>query len=374
MQILWSSPEYLQIFCYLCCMDFTIQLLHWYDANRRDLPWKHTRDAYKIWLSEIILQQTRVEQGRPYYTRFVEKYPAVQDLAAAPIDEVLRLWQGLGYYSRARNLHHTAQLIISEHRGIFPSTYKELLMLKGIGPYTAAAIASFAFREAVPAVDGNGYRILARVFGIDTPIDTTTGKKQFAELATTLISQKHPDKFNQALMDFGSLVCAPAKPLCAECPLQEICIAYAKKTIDKLPVKSKRTAIRNRYFHYLFFREGDCTYIRKRTEKDIWQGLYEFPLIETTQKVTHGKLVSSEQWQLLTGNKPVNIVNVSSEIKHQLSHQTLHAQFYTVDIEKASPTLKKEYTQISTNELDNYSLPRLLTIFLEHLYDIKIFF
>ncbi|MDR2802218.1 MAG: A/G-specific adenine glycosylase, partial [Prevotellaceae bacterium] len=198
-------------------MDFTAELLEWYRVHRRYLPWKQTGDPYKIWLSEIILQQTRVEQGEPYYRQFTERFPTVQALAAAPLDEVLRLWQGLGYYSRARHLHHTAQQIVAEHGGRFPRSREALLKLKGIGPYTAAAIASFAFKEAVPAIDGNGYRILSRVFGIEEPADTDAGKKLFAEIAAELIPAAHPDDFNQALMDFGSLVCTP-RPLCAGCP------------------------------------------------------------------------------------------------------------------------------------------------------------
>ena len=345
-------------------MDFTAELLKWYRVHRRDLPWKQTDDPYKIWLSEIILQQTRVEQGEPYYRRFTERFPTVQTLAAAPIDEVLRLWQGLGYYSRARNLHHTAQQIVAEHGGHFPRSYEALLKLKGVGPYTAAAIASFAFKKVVPAIDGNGYRILSRMFGMDEPVDAGAGKKQFTELATALISPTHPGEFNQALMDFGSLVCTP-KPFCADCPLYAGCYAFAHKAVEKFPVKSKRTAVRTRYFYYLFVRHKNSVFIRKRTEKDIWQGLYEFPLIETAIRTTLEKLMAHKQWAAFFGDTPVQVCRISGEIKHQLTHQTLYATFYTIDIPKLSQALQTGYLNILPGLLDNYSLPRLITIFLE---------
>ncbi|MDR0582521.1 MAG: A/G-specific adenine glycosylase [Prevotellaceae bacterium] len=346
-------------------MDFAKELLKWYHAHRRSLPWKRTNDPYKIWLSEIILQQTRVEQGEPYYLRFMERFPTVQDLAAAPLDEVLRLWQGLGYYSRARHLHDTAQQIVAGYGGRFPRSREALLKLKGIGPYTAAAIASFAFNEVAPAIDGNGYRILSRVFGIDEPVDTGAGKKLFAELAEELIPPAHPGDFNQALMDFGSLVCTPARPLCTDCPLSAGCHASAHKSVEKFPVKSKRTAIRTRYFYYLFIRHKNSVFIRKRTEKDIWQGLYEFPLIETAERVPPEKLMAGEKWTALFGDVPVKIGRVSEEIKHQLTHQILYATFYTIDIPNISPALQTGYLNISIEMLDDYSLPRLVTFFLE---------
>ncbi|MDR3133196.1 MAG: A/G-specific adenine glycosylase [Prevotellaceae bacterium] len=345
-------------------MDFTAELLKWYRAHRRDLLWKQTNDPYKIWLSEIILQQTRVEQGEPYYRRFTERFPTVQDLAAAPLDEVLLLWQGLGYYSRARHLHGTAQQIVAEHGGRFPRTREALLKLKGIGPYTAAAIASFAFKEAVPAIDGNGYRILSRVFGMDEPVDTGAGKKLFAGIAEELIPSAYPGDFNQALMDFGSLVCTPARPLCPGCPLLPGCYAFAHKSVEKFPVKSKRTAVRTRYFYYLFIQYENSVFIRKRTKKDIWQGLYEFPLIETAARVPPEKLMAGEQWAALFGTSPLKIRHISEEIKHQLTHQTLYATFYTIGLHEISPALQSGYLNISPDLLDSYSLPRLVTLFL----------
>jgi A/G-specific adenine glycosylase len=345
-------------------MDFSGQLLAWYKANSRDLPWKHTTDPYKIWLSEIILQQTRVEQGMPYYMRFVERFPTVEALAAAHIDEVLRLWQGLGYYSRARNLHLTAQLVAGKYRGVFPASQQGLLALKGIGAYTAAAIASFAWNEPVPALDGNGYRILSRVFGIDAPPDTQRGKKQFASLAAELLPPAHAGAFNQALMDFGSLVCTP-KPVCDRCPLQSGCYAFDRRAIDLFPAGRKPVAVRHRYFHYLYIRRGAFTFIRKRTEKDIWQGLYEFPLIETDSPVSAKKLPATPLWKALLAPCRTLPVRISTPLKHQLSHQTIHALFYTLEVAEPPERIAEEYLQIPHADLDDYALPRLLTLFLE---------
>jgi A/G-specific adenine glycosylase len=350
-------------------MDFTAELLTWYHAHHRDLPWKDTGDPYKIWLSEIILQQTRVTQGLPYYLRFIERFPTVESLAEAHVDEVLRLWQGLGYYSRARNLHQTAQTVAKEHQGKFPGSYTALLRLKGIGPYTAAAIASFAYKEAVPAIDGNAYRILSRVFGMTEAIDSASGKKQFAELGASLIAPKHPGAFNQALMDFGSLVCTP-KPLCDDCPMQAGCYAFAHACTDKLPVKSKRPTIRQRYFYCLFIRQGENTFIRKRTEKDIWQGLYEFPVIETTRPVAPQELPGHRQWKALLGSDAFKITHISEVLKHQLTHQTIHAVFFSITLKKPTKELAANYLKIPLATLDHYSLPRLLTLFLENLHDI----
>lgn len=346
-------------------MDFPAQLLAWHKTNSRDLPWKHTSDPYKIWLSEIILQQTRVAQGIPYYIRFKERFPTVAALAAAHIDEILRLWQGLGYYSRARNLHLTAQQIVEQHQGTFPKTTKELLTLKGIGPYTAAAIASFAWNEPVPALDGNGYRILSRIFGIDAPPDTQHGKKQFTEIATQLLPPEHAGTFNQALMDFGSTICTP-KPVCDKCPLQNGCHAFAHHTTEILPAKRRRTTIRTRHFHYLYLRRGTFTFIRKRTKKDIWNNLYEFPLIETNRATNPQKLPATPEWKTLFTQHPWHINQTPNALKHQLSHQTIHATFYTIDIPETPEQIANEYLQIQQTELNEYPMPRLLTLFLEN--------
>jgi A/G-specific adenine glycosylase len=295
--------------------------------------------------------------------RFTERFPTVGALAAASVDEVLRLWQGLGYYSRARNLHRTAQQVVEQYQGVFPATMQGLLALKGIGPYTAAAIASFAWNEPTPALDGNGYRILSRVFGIEAPPDTLRGKKEYAAVAAELLPPAHAGAFNQALMDFGSLVCTP-KPVCDGCPLQSDCYAFAHRAVELFPPKRRRTAVRARYFHYIYLRRGAFTFIRKRTGKDIWQGLYEFPLIETERAVGAAKLYASTQWKALFAPYPAERIRVSGAMKHQLSHQTIHAVFYTVDIAETPEQIAGEYLQILQTDLDEYSLPRLLTRFL----------
>jgi A/G-specific adenine glycosylase len=348
-------------------MDFTANLLGWFKKNHRDLPWKNTKDPYKIWLSEIILQQTRVEQGYSYYLRFAGQYPTVEALASAPLDDVLKLWQGLGYYSRARNLHLTAQTVAAHHNGRFPTSSSALLSLKGIGEYTAAAIASFAFGEPVPALDGNGYRILTRVFGIDTPIDSNEGKKTLRKLAQELISQRYPADFNQALMDFGSLVCVPKTPKCTGCPLNEGCYAFGAGKVAELPVKSRKPGIRTRYFHYIIIQEKEKhhVYLHRRSGNDIWKGLYEFPLIETEAEVPPGQITAQGAWKKLFAGEKVHIINFSPLIKHQLTHQTLWARFYLVKVAAISHELRQHYLRVSLSDFDRYSIPRLIDAFLE---------
>ena len=346
-------------------MDFSALLLHWFKDNQRNLPWKETADPYKIWLSEIILQQTRVEQGYDYYLRFVEQYPTVKALAAAPLDEVLKLWQGLGYYSRARNLHYTAQTIVNEFKGKFPTSYEKLLRLKGVGEYTAAAIASFAYNEAVPALDGNGYRVLSRFFGVETPIDTTIGKKEIYALAEEILPCKEAGRFNQALMDFGALVCTPKNVQCAHCPLSSACFAFNHNKVATLPVKSKKTAVRSRYFHYFIVSDGHYTYLHKRTGNDIWKALYEFPLIETNTSVEAAHVAEEQPFKLLFGKYSPVIVSHSSLIKHQLTHQSLWARFYAVKLNKMPERLSKDFYKIPITQLEQYSIPRLIDAFLE---------
>lgn len=266
---------------------FADTLIRWYEHHKRDLPWRHTRDPYRIWLSEIILQQTRVAQGLPYYQRFVQTYPTVGELAAADERDLLRLWQGLGYYSRARNLHQTARLIVTRLNGHFPETYAELLQLRGIGAYTAAAIASFAFGEKVAVVDGNVYRVLARIFGIEDDIRSTGAKKTFQTLADQLIRHTNqPDAFNQGIMEFGAIQCTPVSPDCLLCPFQTVCVAFQTGRQAQLPVKSPKAAVRERYFHYLVVESDEPETrmaMQERTGRDVWQGLYDFPVIETDE-------------------------------------------------------------------------------------------
>ena len=268
-------------------------LIDWYAENKRDLPWRETKDPYRIWISEIILQQTRVAQGYDYYIRFMERFPDVFTLADADEDEVMKYWQGLGYYSRARNLHAAARSI--REAGEFPKTYEGVLALKGVGEYTAAAICSFAYDIPRAVVDGNVYRVLSRWMGIDTPIDSTTGKKLFAQLAQELMDKSRPALYNQAIMDFGALQCTPASPDCLSCPLADTCLALANRSVDTLPVKQHKTKVTNRFFNYIYVRTGGCTFIRKRTENDIWKNLYEPLLIETDTDLSENASAFAER-------------------------------------------------------------------------------
>lgn len=336
--------------------DFHLLITDWYRQNKRALPWRSTKDPYSIWLSEIILQQTRVDQGTTYYQKFLKNYPTVIHLAKAEEQEVLNLWQGLGYYSRARNLHATAKHIAHNLNGQFPNNFKELIKLKGVGEYTAAAIASFSFKEPVAVVDGNVYRVLSRVFDIETPIDSTDGKKQFAELAQELISFKEPDTHNQAVMEFGALHCTPANPKCESCPLITMCLSYVNSTYQNRPVKSKKTKVRDRYFHYLLFEDHEYFYISQRKGKDIWQNMFEFPLIETNNK---GLL---EDFNAFTDSLPTAI---SSEIIHILSHQKIHTHFYHFPV--TSMKTENELIKVSKNEFDNFPIPRVIDRYLESL-------
>ncbi|MBL4704506.1 MAG: A/G-specific adenine glycosylase, partial [Flavobacteriales bacterium] len=260
--------------------NFNSKIISWYTVHKRDLPWRKTKNPYKIWLSEIILQQTRIDQGTSYYLKFEAHYPTINDLANASEDEVLKDWQGLGYYSRARNLHGTAKHIVNELGGEFPNTYQEILKLKGVGDYTASAIASFCFGESEAVVDGNVYRVLSRYFGIETPIDSGKGKKEFKQLANQLICTENPSTFNQGIMEFGALQCKPKSPDCSQCPFQSSCVAYAKDKVGLLPIKEKKLKQRNRFFDYFLFLDNQQTILQQRTQKDIWQQLYEFPMIE----------------------------------------------------------------------------------------------
>ncbi|MBL0046799.1 MAG: A/G-specific adenine glycosylase [Bacteroidetes bacterium] len=342
-------------------MDFAAQLIQWYRQNKRDLPWRNTRNAYHIWLSEIILQQTRVAQGMPYYHSFVTRFPDVMDLAAADEDSVLKLWQGLGYYSRARNLHFAAKEIVQKHKGKFPQNYEAIRALKGIGDYTAAAIASFAFNAPHAVVDGNVYRVLARVFGIASPIDSPQGKKEFATLAQALILKKNPAEYNQAIMEFGALQCLPNNPDCGTCCLLELCQAARNKQVGILPLKAKKTKQRTRYFNYLLLEQGAYTYIKQRGAGDIWQGLFEFPLLETTSDISEKELLQSPEWKAFFGNTPIQIVSISPYCKHLLSHQILQARFFTIRIGKGIPVgIHNSFLKIKKQQLNSYALPRLI--------------
>lgn len=310
-------------------MEFSNKLTSWYLDNKRDLPWRKTKEPYLIWLSEIILQQTKIEQGLSFYLSFVQTFPKVFHLASASEQAVLKLWQGLGYYSRARNLHHTAKFIVENYNGLFPSTHKELLKLKGIGDYTASAIASICFNEPQAVVDGNVYRVLARVFGLQTPINTSKGKKEFKDLAQEVIDKDKPGTYNQAIMEFGALWCKPRNPSCETCIFQNSCYAFLKKEVHLLPVKTSKTKIRNRFFNYLVtVSSDDKTIIQQRTEQGIWKNLYEFPLLETSEN----RFLSSKEIQQeipFTQIQSITLYN-DAPIIHKLSHQHLHVRFWIV--------------------------------------------
>lgn len=325
---------------------FNVTLLDWFRENGRDLPWRQTRDPYAIWLSEIILQQTQVKQGWEYWERFMHRWPKVEDLAAASEDDVLREWQGLGYYSRARNLHFAARQILS--LGHFPDTLEEIKKLKGVGDYTAAAIASIAFGLPAAVVDGNVYRVLARHYGIDTPINTTEGKKVFAALAQELLPSTEASAYNQAIMDFGAIQCTPQSPHCERCPLMESCEAFRTGRIAQLPVKLKNLKIHERHLTYIYIRCQGQTAIRRRGPGDIWQGLWEPVLVEADSVIPSAA-------QLLRKN-----------VKHVLTHRVLYADFYLLETD-VRPELPSDYIWISESDLDNYALPRLIEVLLSFL-------
>ncbi|WP_428060659.1 A/G-specific adenine glycosylase [Candidatus Avelusimicrobium stercoris] len=329
---------------------FSALLLTWYQQNKRDLPWRHTRDPYLIWLSEIILQQTRVAQGLSYYMRFAERFPNPAALAEADEDEVLKYWQGLGYYSRARNLHAAAK---SMH-GVFPTTYEGVRALKGVGDYTAAAICSFAYKMPYAVLDGNVYRVLARIFEIQTPIDSPAGKKEFSALAQKLLDKTHPDDYNQAIMDFGATVCTPASPQCLLCPLAEQCKAYQNGQAEKFPVKQQKTKISARYFHYIYVEQGKNTWLHKRVAGDIWQNLYEPPLLETTAAAAPlPKAAWLKKPQLL-----------AVPVKHILSHRVIYADLWKVTLSPAFP-VPEEFIRVPAKDVKKYAVSRLVQKLLE---------
>ena len=345
--------------------DFQERLMSWYAQSHRPLPWKGEKDPYLIWLSEVILQQTRVEQGLPYFERFRQHYPTVEQLAAAPQDEIMKLWEGLGYYSRARNLHAAAKYVAEELGGQFPDTYEGILQLKGVGPYTAAAIASFAFGLPCAVVDGNVFRVLSRVFGIELPIDTSVGKRHFTGLAQELLDASQPGAYNQALMDFGATQCTPKKPSCKSCPFSNMCTALKADSINALPVKSKKLTKRERFFHYLAINHEGKMLLCKREGKDIWQNLYEFPLLEWAHNtITEEELRESALWQQLFGGQEVQISRVSAPYQQQLTHQKIIATFWTVDAPTQFSPTTISYLAIDKKKLEKFAFPRVINRYL----------
>jgi len=318
-------------------MRFSNRLIDWYLHNKRNLPWRATLNPYNIWLSEIILQQTRVDQGMSYYFKFIEDFPNIKQLALASEEQVLKLWQGLGYYSRARNLHFSAKYIMNELNGEFPTTYNELIKLKGVGDYTASAIASICFNEVTAVVDGNVYRVLSRYFGIKTPINSTKGVKEFKQLAQTLIDVKTPGTHNQAVMEFGARMCKPQNPDCNNCPLSDSCVALSKKIIKELPVKEKKLKIKSRYFNYVVIQtEDNKTKLTKR-EKGIWLNLYEFPLIETLNVIDENQLIELIKFNELFKGMVIRVKLFNKEvIVHKLTHQHIYTKFWVINTQSSS--------------------------------------
>ena len=344
--------------------DFSTTLYRWYHQNKRDLPWRKTKDPYKIWISEIILQQTRVAQGTDYYRRFVKKFPNIRQLAVARENEVLKLWQGLGYYSRARNLHFAAKTIINEYHGEFPATYEEILKLKGIGNYTAAAIASIAFSLPFPAIDGNVYRVLSRYFGIDLPIDSTSGKKEFAQLAAELIHLEDPGMHNQAMMEFGALQCVPKNPGCLSCPLHDSCFAFEKQLVDYLPVKEKKKKQGERFFYYYLFEKGPVIYFEKRIGNDIWKNLYQFPLSEEPHELSEKEILRKKLPFIENG--PATFVSISTKRKHVLTHQIIWARVIRLEISDDT-VINKALIPVNKKDISKFAVPRLLELFFDEL-------
>lgn len=344
--------------------EFTRQLLLWnLEDGRRPMPWRGEKDPYKIWLSEIILQQTRVEQGWSYYEKFVAAYPTIQELAHAPDQTIFKMWEGLGYYTRCRNMLATARFVTEKCNGKFPGGYSDILKLKGVGEYTAAAIASFAFSEPQAVVDGNVQRVLARYFGITTPIDTTKGKQLYRELAQALLDEDDPGKYNQAIMDFGALVCRPKQPLCTQCPLRLQCAGNRLNVIAQLPVKEKLMQKKHRWFYYFIIHFGESIYIAARSGKDIWQNLYEFVLMETDAPLRALPASFPFLKEVLQGI-PYEIIGTSTEFRQQLTHQHIHAHFTTLTVQ--SPLRSSErYLLVNRNALQEYPFPRIINSFLE---------
>ncbi|MFD2903017.1 A/G-specific adenine glycosylase [Sphingobacterium anhuiense] len=345
-------------------MSFAKKIIEWYHDHQRDLPWRNTRDAYKIWLSEIILQQTRVEQGMPYYLRFVDRYADVLAFANASEDDILHLWQGLGYYSRGRNMHKAAGIVRDMYQGEFPKSYVELIKLPGVGEYTAAAISSFSNDEPQAVLDGNVFRVLSRYFGVETAINTPAGKKIFMQLAKDNLDRDYPALYNQAIMDFGALHCKPKSPLCGECELQLDCFAYTHGMVADLPVKIKAKKSRNRYFHYFIIQKDDEILMSKRGASDVWENLYEFPMIETSEALEGLEITAHPEFLALFGTE-VTISLLQRNKKHVLSHQNIYATFYSVLSSRDLEKKKVNWNYVLLKDLDKLAKHKLIFSFLE---------
>jgi A/G-specific adenine glycosylase len=351
-------------------MDFPREIISWYNANKRDLPWRRTTDPYIIWLSEIIMQQTRVEQGLPYFNRFSEKYPTVTDFALASEDEILNIWQGLGYYSRARNMHYTANMVMEEHAGYFPASYEKLLKLKGVGEYTAAAISSFASNEAKAVVDGNVFRLLSRYFGIAEPINSSKGKNVFTKLANELIDKNQPGLYNQAIMEFGALQCTYKNPDCGTCPLRPDCVAYNQNRIEELPVKIKKLTVRERYLVYIVAVKDGKILLNKRGPNDIWQNLHEFPVFENLGDINAEQTTNSSEFRGAFGDQVI-IKSISGPVKHILSHQKIFAHFIEIDNFEENFLKTTSWFYADPEDLEHLAQPKLIFAFLKNFLKFK---
>jgi len=352
-------------------MIFDEIINEWYKKNKRDLPMRQTRDPYCTWVAEVILQQTRMDQGLPYLREFLLSFPDVNALASAREDEVLRLWQGLGYYSRARNMHASARYIVEQLDGVMPGDYQGLLKLKGVGLYTAAAIASWCYNEAHAAVDGNVSRVIARLFGIEDAINTSSGEKKVYELATALLDQSDPGRHNQAMIEFGAMQCVPVSPSCSNCPLMEDCEANRLGRVDQIPFKIKNKKPVERWFYYYMILSGGDTILIQRGKKDIWEGLYELPLIESGGPLTDEEVLQKMLPNILQESdptytrKPAGIGALSAPVRHQLSHQTIHARFLQVQMDLLPHPLPEKWQSVPLEQLDRYAMPRLIHRYLE---------
>ncbi len=342
--------------------EFARLLIEWYHEHKRDLPWRNTNDPYLIWISEIILQQTRVAQGYAYYQRFIERFPNLESLAASEENEVLKYWQGLGYYSRARNLHQAAISV----NGVFPVRYEDILKLKGVGIYTAAAICSFAYNQPHAVVDGNVYRVLSRFFGINEPIDSGKGKKIFASLAHDLLDKVQPALYNQAIMDFGALQCTPLSPDCTVCPFKNRCFAFNHNMVSSLPIKQNKTKTSERFFYYLLIRDNGNIYLNKRTENDIWKNLYELPLIESNTALAVDDFIRKQEFASIFKENSVVNVRLLNKTKHVLSHRIIYADFYELEAQDIKMDFLSKYTRLNMADLELYPVSRLMHNFFEN--------
>jgi A/G-specific adenine glycosylase len=345
-------------------MRFSENLIAWYNISKRELPWRNTKDPYKIWLSEIILQQTKVSQGMPYYLKFLKNFPNILDLANSEEDKVLKLWQGLGYYSRARNLHFTAKYIRDNYNGVFPNNYNDILSLKGVGVYTAAAISSFAFNLSYPVVDGNVIRVLSRVFGVESEFDTGPGFQEFYNVALEMLPKHDYATHNQAIMEFGALLCKPKLPLCSNCCFNENCFALHANKVGVLPRKKKKIKIKNRFIHYLIINNKDKVFLRKKNE-GIWSGLYQFPFIEFDKNISNDKVLISNNWINLFKNCEYTISSVSSPFIHKLTHQKLSVVFWQI---KSDDIKLKNFMKFQTNKISDLPLSKLIDNYLTSNY------